>query len=237
MLKSKKAFSLVELLLALAIIGVVAVLTISVLTSKVFGKDRAVRIKKAYTTLSNSYRYIVPVMGGIMDWPEINAAAVGENLSKNMYQATNCGTDVLQRNNDCIPDCPDIYKADGDPINTCESAEVSKFRAADGFSYAFQIEDPTCRISVLDEDSQDKDSVLKNICGTALVDIYSGSKGSNYYGADLYLFYITKDGIFPVGLTSDSKYPLDEEKCSQKTTEDVIGCSAKLIYDDDIKED
>ena len=237
MFKFKKAFSLTELLLALAIIGIVSVLTVSILMAQIFNRDRAVRIKKAYSTLVNSYKLVIPRKGTILDWDGVNAIIIGNYLAEYMYQSTNCKTQILERNNGCVPECPEIYKAGGDTLNTCESEDVAKFRTADGFSYAFQIEDPTCRLSVLSEDEPDKDSVLKYICGTAMVDIYSGSKGTNYYGADLYLFYITKDGIFPVGLTADSKYPLDEEKCKKRTTEDVIGCSAKLIYDDDIQVD
>ncbi len=235
MFEIKKAFSLTELLLALAIIGIVAVLTVSILTAQIFSRDRAVRIKKAYSTLTNSYKLVAARKGSMLDWSTLDANSVGKNLSEYMYQATNCGTNVLEKNNGCVPECPNIYKSNGETINTCESEEVSKLRTPDGFSYAFQIEDPSCRTSVLAEDATDKDSVLKYICGTAMVDIYSGSKGTNYYGADLYLFYITKDGIFPVGLTTDSRYPLDEEACSKRATEDVIGCSAKLIYDEYVK--
>lgn len=230
--KLNKAFTLTEVLITLAIIGVVTVLLLYILAGQIFNNDRAGRLKKAYTTLSNAYQFIVATKGNIIDWSDRSSKTVGTYFSKTMYKVYDCGLEVLDDNNSCFPDCPNIYKANGGKLNTCESTQVAKLKAADGFSYAFQIEDTTCSTSVLSEDTTDKDSVLKHICGTALVDIYPGSKGSNHYGADLYLFYITRNGIIPVGLATDSRYPLHEEKCLKRTSEDIVGCSAKIIFDD-----
>ena len=232
MYKINKAFTLVEVLITLAIIGVVSVLALYILNTQIFNNDRAGRVKKSYTTLTNAYKFVVISKGNVIDWSDITSETVGGNFAKTMYKAYDCGVEVLEKNNKCVPDCPDIYKVDGSTLNTCSSNKVSKLRAADGFSYAFQIEDPSCRTSALAEDEQNQDSALKYICGTAMVDIYSGSKGSNHYGADLYLYYITRNGIFPVGLSVDKKFPLDEEKCIKRASEDVIGCTAKILFDD-----
>lgn len=233
-MSNKKAFTLVEVLFAIAIIGVVAVLSITVLISHIINKDRAVRLKKAYNTLSNGYKFIIPKHGQISYWSDKSSKAMGEKFSKVLSHVVDCGTEKIQKNNPCVPSCPKIYTAKGDEIDVCNSSEVAKLRTGEGFSYAFHMEDPACKTSVLKEESEDKDSPLTHVCGTVAVDIYSQLKGSNFYGADLYLFYMTREGFVPAGLSDDKQFPLDAEKCNRRTTEDIPGCTARLLYEDDL---
>ena len=231
----KKAFTFVEILLVLLIIGIIYLLVIFVFKDKVINIDRTTRVKKTYITLVNSYKMVTLKKGSIIDWSEVTSKVLEENLSEYLYVNENCKNAVLYTGNICIPDCPNLYKTNKDTVNTCESDKVSKFRTTDGVSYAFHIEDPSCSISALGENNSQKRSVLKYICGTAVIDIHSGLNSLNYYGADLHLFYITRDGFFPVGLIDDEIFPYDEEKCQNKITEDVIGCSAKIIFEHDLE--
>lgn len=239
MLEQKYAFTLGEALLAMATLGVVAALTIIVLSQDTQGKETILKVKKAYSVMSNAYENASTKYGEIAEWDDISSAAFGNNIGNSMNLSTNCGTaSNLPKYNDCVPDCPKIYKAGGGSLDTCTSSDVAKMITTDGFSYAFQIESKTCDIDVT-KGSENAPLILKRVCGTAMTDIYNSRKGKNknLYGVDLFLFYITKDGIIPVGLDSDKTYEYKEGECARKITTDAFGCTAKLIYDKKVIEE
>ncbi len=236
MLNISRAFTLAEAMFALIIIGIVASLTIPTVIQNSQGRETVLKVRKAYSVLSNAYENATTKYGEISEWDTIDTASYGTKMAANILQGYNCGTaNNLTINNDCVPGCPKIYKANGESIdNVCTSSDVAKLMASDGTSYAFQIEDPTCSIDIT-ENAANAPLNLKQVCGTALADIYQSKAGKNknLYGADLYLFYITKDGIIPAGLDLDKKYPYNASDCVKRITKDAFGCGAKLIYDKD----
>ncbi len=58
-LKPKAAFTLAEVLITLGIIGVVAVLTLSVVIPEIQNRQNIARWKKAYSTVSNAYNLVI----------------------------------------------------------------------------------------------------------------------------------------------------------------------------------
>lgn len=229
----KKAFSLGEALLSLVIIGVVASLTIMVLIPDTKGKETLVKVQRAYSILSNAYENSATKFGPILDWNEVNSASFGYTIANSMLLAKDCKTENdLPLINDCVPDCPKIYTTTKTLIDVCKSSSVSKLMTNDGFSYAFQIESQSCDINV-SNNSENAPFALKQVCGTAMTDIYSSKAGrnKNLYGVDLFLFYITREGIIPVGLPDDIKFPPPAENtCKKEITTNVPECTAQYIY-------
>lgn len=226
------AFTAAEALFALVIIGVIAAFTIPIVVQNSYGRETILKVKKAHSILSNSYENATTKYGEISEWSSVTSAVFNDRMMSAMLAAKNCGTDAnLGMRNDCVPDCPNIYKAGGGYLNTCTSSDVAKMMSTDGTSYAFQIESPNCDVDVTNDDSS-APLYLKQVCGTALADIFNSQKGRNrnLYGVDLFLFYITRDGIYPVGLSYDKKYPYEESKCVKGITTNVIGCTARMIY-------
>ena len=68
--KNKIGFTLAETLIALAIIGIVAAITIPVVVANHQEKERIAKIKKIYSSLSNAM-YLVSVNGGSPDMLEV----------------------------------------------------------------------------------------------------------------------------------------------------------------------
>ncbi len=229
----KYAFTLAETLLALAIIGVIVVMTILVVMQDTSGKETLIKVQKSYSVLSNAFENALTKYGQVVDWDEISTGSFERKMNDTMLAARNCGTaNNLTAKNDCVPGCPSLYTIEGSLLNTCTSSNVSKMMTADGFSYAFQIEDIGCATDVTGNTDR-APSALKQVCGTIMVDIYATKKGreKNIYGSDLFLFYITREGILPVGLADDKKFPFDKTLCKKKVTQNLPGCTSQYIYD------
>ena len=233
MYRNKFAFTLPEVLMTLLVLGVVVAFTIPIVVQNSYGRETVLKVRKAYSILSNSYENASTKYGGISEWDTVSSASYGAKMANSILLGTNCGTaSNLTTNNDCMPGCPKIYKANGGSLEVCTSSDVAKLMAADGISYAFQIEDSNCGIDITDN-AANAPINLKHICGTAIADIYhsKAGKNKNLYGSDIFLFYITSDGVIPAGIDLDKKYPYKASDCVKRITKDAFGCAAKLVYD------
>lgn len=233
MKKFKTAFTTSEVLFTLLILGVIATLTIIVLSQETSGRDRILKVKKGYSVVANSYDQARVDYGAVNVWDTFDSNSIADKIGKRLTLKKNCGTANLQKGNECFPDCPKIYKANGDSLEVCSSSNVATMMSNDGFAYAFQIEDPSCTIDVTGSNNSAPID-LKQVCGTFLLDIDSSTKShnKNFYGRDLFLFYISREGLFPTGLDIDTKYPKKANECKQQVLKDEFGCSALMIYGD-----
>lgn len=233
MIKKIKAFTLGEALFAVVVIGVIAAFTIPIVMQDSYGRETILKVKKAYSIMSNAYERAVAKHGSMIDWNEVSTQIYGDRIVNDVSLGVNCQTkNNLTAVNDCIPGCPSLYKAkDKTAVNACTSSNVYKFIAFDGFSYAFQIEDPNCQIDVTGG-STVAPLYLKQVCGTAYTDIFNTQKGKNknIYGQDLFLFYITRDGIIPTGTDGDKTFPYKEGDCVKSVKTNVFGCTARVLY-------
>ena len=71
----KKAFTLAEVLITLGIIGVVAALTMPALIAKYKEKETIVRLKKAYSMMSQAYQLAINENGAPENWNLIAQAS------------------------------------------------------------------------------------------------------------------------------------------------------------------
>ena len=227
------AFSLPEVLIALVVIGVVVSMTIMVLIPDTKNKEKIVKIKKSYSILANAYENTATKYGPIIDWDSRTSESVANTMADAMRVAKNCGTATnLTNENECMPGCPKIYTTTKTLLDVCTSGNVAKLMTQDGYSYAFQIENSNCDLNITDN-SESANPAFKQVCGTAMTDIYSSKRGrdKNLYGVDLFLFYITRDGIYPVGIESDTKFGnYDSAKCKKIISENIPGCTATFLY-------
>lgn len=70
--KRIRGFSLAEVIICLCIVGIIAAITIPSLVFDVYENLTITQVKKAYSTLSNAYRYVRLVYGSPEDWPEFS---------------------------------------------------------------------------------------------------------------------------------------------------------------------
>ncbi len=213
--KYRLAFTLAEVLIALAIIGIVAAMTIPSLVQKFEEKARITALKKFYATITQAVQMAViehgtPDMWGIGEEPSVMLTYI----MPYMGHAKMCGgggekchaSDKLYwRNGTSIEN----YIFNGD--NTRFGLQLSDgmilgVYSAPGSGQGVTSQEPSnCSISL-------GTGKANNICGEYMIDI-NGSASPNTYGKDVFIFNLIKDGTLnPVGTReyTTSQYTFDE---------------------------
>lgn len=208
------AFTLAEVLITLAIIGIVAAMTIPTLLQNQQRQATMTAVKKAYSTLCQAYTMVVqdegtPAGWGLSatKWDQASNLVVNGYFAQKMKVLKNCGLA-----NGCAPGVTYKYLKgdlwsyfDGDP-------NLSKFITTDGMIYYFEYD---------------------NVVGTPtsygrwFVDT-NGVKKPNQEGVDLFYFRLTENGIDFVR-SNDYK-----EDCNIAQTLQGHGCTAWIILENNM---
>ncbi|MFA6989081.1 MAG: hypothetical protein WC197_03330, partial [Candidatus Gastranaerophilaceae bacterium] len=91
----------------------------------------------------------------------------------------------------------------------------------DGMAYAFVLSSTNCTDNSA---SLDPTVPIYNLCGGIYIDINGPNKGPSLMGRDLFVFYVTKTGIYPVGAYPD----VQSNNCLPTGGS---GCTAKVLLD------
>lgn len=233
MLKFKKnllSFTLAEVLITLTIIGVVAALTIPSIMIEKEKQEIVSRLKKTYATLENARRLTAIDEGG--DISELFSAddstggnvamqafAKHLNVSKNCGSSTGCWYDDLKNLNN------NLWNVDGKYDSKNENYNGRMILSDGTLLYLFSSK-TSCITNNITEYSPQS---YRYFCGQVRVDI-NGKKGPNTIGRDVFLFDITRDGIYPTGITqSDSEI---NSNCSK--TGNGNFCTVKVLKEGSI---
>jgi len=231
--KTNQGFTLAEVLVTLAIIGVVAALTIPSLIQKTQKQQYVTQLKKTYAVLSQAIQIyesqndcegnlsFCPAFAGHGGAPDdafaLNSFAPYLNIIKNCGAAAGCvyaGMKTLHG---------DIYVATADFDNYYNGNQLGKGILADGSIIIIDDlndnADPVC--------SRDYgDNALDNaVCATIRIDV-NGKKLPNQVGRDVFTFWVTKTGIYPMGINNDNR------NCANNAGQDESysqGCTAKVL--------
>ena len=192
----RKAFSLAEVLITLAVIGFVAALTIPVLTAKYKEKIAYTRLKQAYSLFSQAYLRVVTDNGPVEIW-DIDSASTPAGAAK-LYALFK---PYLSTISDCDTDegcfSTGTYKSlfgSSYAYQPRTHAKYARGILANGISVAFWSGGTGCSLDF----SKNGTGVYADSCGAIYADI-NGSKNPNQAGVDYFKFIITAKGIFPAG--------------------------------------
>lgn len=234
MKEPKKAFTLAEVLITLAIIGVVAALTIPSIVANSQKTQFVSKLKKEYSALSNAYNLLAQEYGGsITDVPGFSSttddgsedALAMDSFATKLSMAKNCGTSA-----GCWYTTPLKYVGGGQNSANLELTWTNKYARGtlnDGAMIVINIYGESCANTPNSGAATDK--LYQSVCGYINVDI-NGAAGPNQKGRDFFNFWITKTGIYPMGMYNDG-YTCEIDSSANLTSG---GCAAKVLTEGDI---
>ncbi len=197
----KAAFTLAEVLITLAIIGIVAVLTIPTLISDYQERVIITKLKQTYSMLSQAYQFAYNENGSIsnqtfgIDMYDENAHAKLANFFK----------PYLKISKDCVGKSLEYVKENciGAENSLNEAKYVAAFRLNNGTSLIFRIWNSKCMYSFATGEP--------DTCGEIIV--RTNPLASTYVnGKDSFMFYVTNKGVLPAG--RDGDYMTFEDACN-----------------------
>lgn len=203
----KKAFTLAEVLITLAIIGIVAALTIPSLMMKSQDQEFIAGWKKACSTLAQATTQIASENSTSGLW------TLDDRLSmRNSYMTQ------LSTIKDCVNGTTDgcssytTVSARGMPSNSTVPALILK----NGTILSFLSTYNACSAATVG-------------CGQILVDV-NGNKPPNLVGRDIFAGYVKNDTFFPYSINSDIHPCSPQTVASSVPTEANYNCSAEYMY-------
>jgi len=236
---AKKGFTLAEVLITIGIIGVIAAMTIPTLINNTNKVEAVTALKKSYAILSQVHEMLAADNGSFADAVGSIASSEGfaNIFAQKMKVVKNCGpkteaSDCFTNAYKKIDNSSTINFSDliGDDFFQVPSKEFNPLITADGMAYAFALtKDSTCSFQVLPS------PLLNQVCGLVGVDINGPNKNPNKIGRDLFVFWITRNGIYPCGTEADNDKNIINDDCNPTgtppSTQDGFYC-AKKIFDE-----
>lgn len=245
MKKSNKffGFTLAEVLITLGIIGVVAAITIPTLISSYKKNVYITQLKKTYSQLTQALKQMAAdkncgndlICSGLFGTGN-TTITLGDTLvtylttSKNCRNGTNQGCFSVNYNSN--------YDGTGTNNATVDSQGWwYKFITADGISIGVRSFAPN---NCSDNWSTGRSGEMSQTCAEIFIDL-NGAKGPNYWGRDIFSFYITNGkgaGIYQRGGRDDNTSGFDawwqnNDTCRPNTTETWAkggdACTGRLI--------
>jgi len=215
------AFTLAEVLLTLAIIGVIAALTIPAVVTKVTKDQYVTGLKKAYNTLKAVEREAIQEHGPMENW---TWSAGGSNSDPtadfekyflpHFDVLKNCGATTEKG---CFAE--GLTLLDGGSEGDYNSAYYYKIVTSDGMSWAYQ---------------NSGYSGSLNVRGWFYVDV-NGLKDPNRWGRDIFAFdvYSSNLGIKPVGSYHRTDVPVQISGVDSECNTSLSGafCAAKVLFE------
>lgn len=201
-IEMKKGFTLAETLITLAVIGIVAAITIPVVVAKYDEKARITSLKKAYSALSQAYQLAVAENGPISDWGA-SITDTGKTDENNNPVLDNSGREEVAK----------IISKYLNVLKWCEIGQVCDERelfSADNksimYSSAYGI--MTAKHTFfLTDGTKISTGYIVNSAEGAYADIFvvlPGNRKNNRIGYDAFYFYLKPDGrVLPSGLPGD----------------------------------
>ncbi|MBE7708993.1 MAG: type II secretion system protein [Cyanobacteria bacterium SIG32] len=212
----KTAFTLAEVLITLAIIGVVAAMTIPTLISNYKEKATVTKVKKAYSVMNEAMRLATIEHGTVDTWGLSQTTYVEDDENSKIYDDKTIA--MSDRFMDYLTENLRVAKR-------CTYEECGRSEAYGGKAQVFFLDGTETRgLHISNPDCSRVVGNRNDICG----DFYIGfnNEKENKEGIDTFVFWITKNGLLPVGFYSD---PYRNDFCLGENKDNRKACTAWVI--------
>lgn len=221
-MKRIKAFSLTELLIALSVIGVVASLTISIVSTSYKKSTYVAGLKEISKTLSDTANLIASENNGSLSGVFLNSNEMMNKFAEYIHPLKKCYVGVE------IDGCwhdegSDFTMLDGTAGTAYDPEWAGRIAIKNGMLLAFILQDNNCT------DSRIKINGVDSNCGEILVDV-NGYEKPNKMGRDIFSLGIHKYGMYFTGeqdTNSDNIYSCSSTEFNGGWS--GAGCSGKII--------
>lgn len=234
--KYTHAFTLAETLITLAIIGIVAALTIPTVVMKYKEKVIVTKVKKAYSMLNSAYKMALVNNGEFNTWgfgeestfeedDDGNTILTGSTIPNTQlfWEKLTPSLNIIEK---CMPEQTNCYRPD-DLYNL-----NGKSRKGEINKYAFlTLNNGMTLIGgwVNNISCQKKNDV----CADFSIDVNGIQNAPNSVGQDIFYFYVYPDRIEPLG--KDPDYFLNNcNRTKLSNTQNGYGCTAWVIQNENM---
>ncbi len=231
-----KAFTLAEVLITLGVIGIVAALTLPSLIAKQHERSYITALKKAYSTLSQAYQFVVTEYGNPEEWSiESFTSQDGEysggsadlvmnNFAKYMKYTKLC----TASDKNCLKLPPQRYLNNKADAYNFRNGMFSSIVLSDGAIIHFYASNNNCN-TILNANENLK------LCGNFYVDV-NGFRKPNKRGVDFFELLLTNKGIIPNGIPDKSagQSLTFDKSCADAKTMLGLGCGAWVLTHDNM---
>ncbi|EKE04430.1 MAG: hypothetical protein ACD_20C00081G0013 [uncultured bacterium] len=187
--RNKKAFTLAEVLVTLAIIGVIASLVIPSLIANIEKQGYISRLQRAMAAGDAALRKAALENCGTTDLSCIytgNALTIGDAIAAQYNVLKNCKNTSGQG---CFVVFNSYIDGTGGILDLDNDSNYYKFITTDGMSVAIQRSSSKCTTNY----GLNANSPTTKTCGQFYVDLNGPDKGPNYSGKDVFWFLVTSN--------------------------------------------
>ncbi len=185
----KKAFTMAEVLMVLAVIGVVAAMALPRLSDNVDEQALVAGVKKAYSDLQIAYEAMVTRYGEPDGWLNglENKKKASELLKNRLKESLDVELDCEDSASNCMP-------------TSITNAYYLKLKSGIGLAiHTYSCNNNVVSVDFTCDDFQNK--YYPCAFGGIYVDVNGPDKGPNQAGYDMFGFSLSKNGVEPDGLS------------------------------------
>ena len=243
MLKFKSGFTLAEVLITLAIIGIVATLTIPALINSYRKTQMLSALKRAYSEFNQAIVLMTNdagtpndlVASGLFDSPPWQEGLFAKQITKYLKIIKICGLNN-SLDSGCMSDNAGTnFKGTGDRYSEDGgNGGYYSFLTADGIAYKIYSYDFDTRKNCSVNDSKDGSLTkhVSQVCGVVIIDTNGPGGAPNNWGVDIFQFDITNGKgamLYPPFSSEESTSWQTSNYCSDEKPETSITCAAKIM--------
>lgn len=224
-------FTLAEVLITLAIIGIIAAMTIPTLVGSTNNSETIAKVRKYQSVLSQALDFYMAdngCIGNLANCGVFGDATDSKPIWDKVFKPYMNSIKECNGTTGCFPSgvtYKNINGTDEGSIRDQNALPNYHARLADGSSVEFIVKPGNCSWSL----------GSYNLCANFSVDI-NGDKGPNQRGRDLFGWRLVTTGAIPVGLSSDSSNGCDPSSADVTGGADGdpgagMGCTAKVLQE------